>query len=81
MHRMDAFDHRAVFFRRCQCVDDMDAFDNQHIVFQLHFSGRNRGQFLLACIDFARFQRATKGAGQSAAGSRDNVIKCRGVRL
>lgn len=43
--------------RRDYRVDDVNAFYDQHLVFDLDFAGDFGGQSLMACIDLSRFQR------------------------
>ena len=53
-----------------QRVGHVDAFDDEDLPIQLDLSHRLRGEVSMTCVDAARLQRASKGAGQSA-GRRD----------
>jgi hypothetical protein len=62
-------------------IGDVNALDHNHrpLFFDLPFDLGD--QQAVAGRDFARFQRAPKGAGQSAAGRGHQVIEGGGVRL
>ena len=59
----------------------MNAANDQHVVFGFDFPNRFRNQTRLRCIDLARLQRASEGAGQSASGSGDDIIEGGRMRL
>jgi len=67
--------------RRLQRVDDVDALDDEHLVLDFHFTRNFGGELFVAGIDLARLQRASKGAGESAARCGDDVVKRGCVRL
>ena len=56
----------------------MDAFYNDHsVVLGLDFASDLTGQLSFASGDLTRFQRASEGACQSAAGGCDDVVERR----
>jgi hypothetical protein len=57
----------------------MNTPNNEHAVYIFHFAASIRGQPAIACIDFARFQRASERAEHSPGGRSHNVIDSRGV--
>ena len=59
----------------------MDAPDYQNVFLGLDFADGLGDQFCIRCIDLTRFQRASKGSGQSTGGGRHDVIQRGGVRL
>src|SRR5258708_14951279 len=59
----------------------MDKADDQHTILSLHLSGYFGGQFSVAGVDLARFQRTSESAHHSTSGSRNNIINGGGVRL
>lgn len=61
--------------------EDVDAAENEHAFFHLYFAVRDRCQVAAARRNPARLQRASKGAEQSAARSRDDVIQRRRMRI
>lgn len=81
---VDSFDGFAIFSARTsvglQLIDDVDAFEDQHLVLDLDLAAHLGGQPALAGIDVARLQRTCQGAGESAACGGDQVIDRRGVR-
>jgi len=62
-----------------QRVGHPDPLDDQDLVFQVDLAFGFRCELSLACIDPARLQRATQGAGESTGGGGDDVIERRGV--
>jgi hypothetical protein len=56
-------------------VADTDALDHEHAVVEFDLADRLAGQPFLARVDVACFQRASEGAGQSAAGGGDDVVE------
>jgi hypothetical protein len=74
--------HRLAVRVRCpQRVRHMNATQNEHTLLELHLAHRVGRQPAVACIDLARLQRAPEGSGQSATGSRHDVVDGRRVRL
>ena len=71
---VDALGSFALFGRQLQVIGDVNPPDHQHIIFFFHFSFYRSGQIAFPGRNFARFQRATKGAGQSAAGGSNHVV-------
>jgi hypothetical protein len=63
--------------RRHQAHGDVDSADDQDTFFGLDLTGNFRSQLAVAGIDLTRFQRASEGARQSAAGGRDRVVERR----
>jgi hypothetical protein len=59
----------------------MDAPYDQHIVFFLDFADRLGAEATFARRNFARLQRAAKGAGQSTGGGGHQVVERGGVRV
>jgi hypothetical protein len=80
MHGMDAFDRLSSFSRRLDVVDHMNATDDQHFPLEFDFPSDLSRQFLLTRMNFARLQRATEGASQSAACRGYHIIERGGVR-
>lgn len=81
MEPMHAFDGFSRLGCRGDVIDDMNTPDYEHVVFKLDLPLNLSRQSVIACINFARFQRASKGANQSAACSRDDIIESGGMRL
>ena len=75
MESMYPFRGCAVFFRRAQVIGDMNALYHQHFVFLLDFADYLRYEIAVARPDLTRFQRASKGAGESATGCGDEIIE------
>ncbi len=66
---------RLTVFRSClQAVGDVNTFDNEDTVLFFDFATHLARQMTITGGDSARFQRATKGAGQSATGGGDHII-------
>jgi hypothetical protein len=59
----------------------MNPADNQHISVFFNFPSCLRSQITLTGRYFARFQRAAKGAGQSAGRSGNDIIQRGGMGL
>jgi hypothetical protein len=71
---------RFSFFRiHFQMIGDMNAPDNQHIIFFLNFSPPLRIQIAVSGWDSTRLQRAAKGPGQSTGGSGNHIIQGGGM--
>jgi hypothetical protein len=62
-----------------QCVPDADPLDDENFVLEVDFAFGFRRETPLACVDPARLQRATQGAGESTGGRGDYVVEGRGV--
>jgi hypothetical protein len=54
----------------------VNASDHKDIVLQLNLTGGFADQAPTGCIDLTRLQRASKGSGESAGRSRDDVVEC-----
>jgi hypothetical protein len=78
---VDAVDGGALFFWGYEAHGDVDASDDQDSVFELDFPSDVRREFVVACIDLTRFQRASEGAHHSTGGSGDDVVDSGGVRF
>ena len=63
-----------------QPVDDVDPADDEDVPLLLDVAGGLGAEVALSRRNPARFQRATKGAGQSAGGCCHQVVEGRGVR-
>ena len=72
MHALDGF---ARLLRCTQLQDHVDSPNHQHAIVIFYFASRIRGQTAVACIDFARLQRAPEGSSQSTRRCGDNVIE------
>jgi hypothetical protein len=59
----------------------VDSFNYQNIAVFLNFTACFRGEKSLTGRYLARFQRAAEGAGQSAGGRGDHIIKGGGLRF
>jgi len=81
MNPMDTLDSLSSLSRCGEMIGDVNSPNHQDVVLCLYLSSNLRGQSFVAGVDLARFQRATEGADQSAAGGRHYVIQCRGTRL
>ncbi len=66
---------------RSKVIGNTDASYHQDLVFCLDLASYISSQISVARVDLARFQRASKRAGQSAASSSHDIIKCGCVRL
>jgi hypothetical protein len=78
MHPLGRFD--MVFFD-FEEIFDMNALDQQHASIFTNLAGGFRAKPSLACGYFARFQRAAKGARQSAGGCGHHIVEGGGGRL
>jgi hypothetical protein len=76
---MDSFDGITVRFPGLQIVGDMNAFDDQHVALFFNVTGRLGPEFTVGCVDLTRFQRASKGSGESPGGRRDEVVQRGGM--
>jgi hypothetical protein len=81
VHGVHPLHRLALRFRRLQRVRHMNAAQDEHALLELHLAHRLGGQPAIARIDLARLQRAPEGAGQSATGSRHDVVDGRRMRL
>ena len=80
---MDAFhgvSHGVGLFG-AQSVRHMHALDDEHSFVVLHFTPNFATEAAFLGVDFARIQRAGKGAQLSAPKCRDDIIDGRCVRL
>jgi len=64
-----------------QIVGHMYTFDDQHTSIILDFTADFAPEAAILGIDFARIQRASKGAQHSTAEGGDDVVNRGGVRL
>jgi hypothetical protein len=62
-----------------QGVANADLFDYQDLFLEIDLAFGFRRELPLACVDPARLQRATQGAGESTGGRGDYVVEGRGV--
>lgn len=76
-----AFDGLALLFRRGEMHGDVDSANHQDSIFLFHFAADVGGEFSVASIDLARFQRTSKRSHHSTGGGGDYVINCRRVRF
>ncbi len=60
-----------------QAISDMDPLDHKHAVFDLDLARCLTDEPAVACVDLTRLQRASEGAGESAAGGGDDVVERR----
>ena len=67
-------------FGHAEAVVDGDSLDQQHVVLGLDLTNRLYLEPVPVDFDLTRFQRAGKGAGQSAAGRGYHVVERRRVR-
>src|SRR5207248_73048 len=63
-----------------QAVVDGDSLDHQHVVLGFNLANRLYLEAVPLDFDLTRFQRAGKGAGQSAAGRGYHVVERRRMR-
>ena len=68
-------------FLGLQFEPHVDAADHQDVPFQLHFAHGFRDQTSVGRGDLTRFQRASKGSGESTRRGGNDVIERRGVFL
>ena len=59
----------------------VNAPDDQDATFDFNFAHALGNQALVRSRDLTRLQRASKGAGESAGGGRNDVVQCRRVRF
>ncbi len=59
----------------------MNAPDDQYVILKFNFTDCFGYEAIIRSIYVTRFQRASKCAGKSTSGSRDDVIQRRRVRL
>jgi hypothetical protein len=64
-----------------QVIICMDALDHQDLAVSFDLTPGFRNQPAVTGRNFARLQRATERAGQSASGRRDDIVEGGGVRL
>src|SRR6266852_4998258 len=69
-----AFDCFPCDLRRQQAHRHVNAADNKHTLLSLHLSGYFSGQFSVARVDLARFQRTSEGAHHSTRGCRNDIV-------
>jgi hypothetical protein len=62
-------------FVRFQVIRYFYPLDHQYVVVLLDFSDGLRPEFTVACINLARFQRTSKGSGQSPCCGRYKVVQ------
>jgi len=61
-------------FRRFEAHRHVNAANDEYTLLRFHLPGHLRGQFSVACIDLARFQRASKSAHHSTGGRRNHIV-------
>jgi len=61
-------------FRRFQSHGHVNAANDEYAILSFHLPGYIRGQFSVAGIDLARFQRASKSAHHSTGGRRNHIV-------
>jgi hypothetical protein len=81
VYPVDSFDLVVRFHWRSQTIGDVNAPDDQYVVFRLDLSCYFRCQSSVARVNLARLQRAPESTSQSTGGSSDDVINGCGVRL
>jgi len=69
-----ALDRFSCRFRRLQLHSHVNAANDEYTLLCFHLSGDIRGQFPIAGIDLARFQRASKSAHHSTGGCRNHIV-------
>lgn len=77
---MDALGFGSSVGRDGKAIRHADALDHQNLVIEHDVADGFDLVALRIDFDLTRLQRAGKGAGQSAAGSRHNVVERRGTR-
>ena len=55
-------------------IDYMNSLYHQDVVLRFNLASDFSGEFTMASVDLARFQRASEGTGQSAARGSDHII-------
>lgn len=78
---VDAAGSFPVFGIGLEAEDGVDAADDEDIVLGFDFAGRVGDKAIVRGRNLTRFQRASEGAGESAAGSGDDVVQGGGVGL
>jgi hypothetical protein len=68
-------------FRRFQAHSYVNAANDEYAILSFHLPGYIRGQFSVAGIDLARFQRASKSAHHSTGGRRNDIVNRRRMGL
>jgi len=68
VHVVDSFDRFTIRLVSCQVVRYVDALDDKYVAFLFNFTGCLGPQFAVGCVNLTRFQRASKGSGQSPGG-------------
>jgi hypothetical protein len=81
VHAVNALHGLASFFRGNKPNRHVNATNHQHALLRFDLTCNIGGQPAVACIDFARLQRAAKGAEHSPSGCGNHVIDGRCVRL
>ena len=79
MNGMHAFDGLGIRTGSREVVGNVNAFDDQHFLFELDLAGDVGCQFFYG--DLARCQRARKCASQSPAGGGYHIVESRCVRF
>jgi hypothetical protein len=74
MHALGGF---TVLVGKFQVIGDKNALDDQHFAVQFDLAPGFGSQVAFTCGNSARFQRATKGSGQSTGGRSNDIIKGR----
>ena len=77
MAQVNPFDGFPLPGVRRQMIGDMNVPNHQDLAIGNDIATHFGGQIIAAQGDLTRFQRAGKGAQQSAAGCRDDIIECR----
>jgi hypothetical protein len=79
--RQHAFHRLARLAGNLQLIPDMDAPDHQNAFLFLDLTGNVANEVFRLDRDPARCQRASKGAGESAAGRRHHIVQGRRMRV
>jgi hypothetical protein len=80
MEAVDALCLLATVCGNRETVVDHDPLDHQHVVIGLDLADSLDLEHVAVDFNLTRFQRAGKGAGQSAAGGGDHVVERGRVR-
>ena len=78
VHTLDRFPRT---LRRTQVKSHVNSANHEHTFFIFNFTANFGRKPSLIRIDFARFQRATKGSNHSAGRRRNDIINCCSVRF